>query len=56
MSGIVWLYVRSTINLAGLPTGAEAWIDADDAQFAPLLEARYLIPVDPPEWEVTPPS
>ena len=47
------LYVRATINMAGLPTGYETWINADDPQFEPLLRARYLIPVDPPpeeEW------
>ncbi len=50
----VWLYVRATINMAGMPTGAEVWIDAELPQFAPLLEARYLIPVDPPWWENPP--
>ena len=51
-----WLYVRATINMAGMPTGREVWIDADDEeQFAPLLRERYLIPVDPP-WYENPPT
>ena len=55
-----WIYVRSTINMAGLHRDEEAWIDADvtddagEFVFAPLLEARYIVPVDPPWWEIPP--
>jgi hypothetical protein len=44
----VLLYVQATINMPGLRTFQCAWIDPSEPQFAPLLEARYLIPVDPP--------
>ncbi len=49
-----WLYVRSTINLAGFPRGSEAWIDVNDPQFAPLLERRFLIAIDAPEGILPP--
>ena len=49
-----WVYVRATINMAGMPRGAETWIDAELPQFADLLEARYLKPVDPPAGELPP--
>lgn len=49
-----WIYVRSTVNMAGMRRDWEVWIDADLEQFGPLLEARYLIPVDPPWWEIHP--
>lgn len=44
----VLLYVQATINMRGLRTFECTWIDPSLPQFAPLLEARYLIPVDPP--------
>ena len=43
----VWIYVRATVNMAGVVRGDEFWIDANDPVFEPLLEARLLIGVDP---------
>lgn len=40
--------------MPGMPRDAEAWIDCELEQFGPLLEARYLIPLDPPWWETSP--
>jgi hypothetical protein len=50
----IWLYVRATIPMGDMTRGDEAWINAADPRFEPLLEARYLKPVDPPEGELPP--
>jgi hypothetical protein len=49
-----WVYVRSTVNMAGLGRGEETWINAELPRFEPLLRERYLKPVDPPMWELPP--
>lgn len=44
----IWVYVRATINTAGVKRGDEFWIDAMKPELSPLLEARYLVPIDAP--------
>lgn len=37
------IHVRATINLAGLPRGAEAMVDPEDPYIAGCLKGGYLV-------------